>query len=118
MQLHSLLPFLYLQLFISPVTLYAQAFEPTAEPRLTELPPGIVVERSIVVPDKDLELIGNKLGGRIARLSNNFLRVHGRSIQVNLPTEITYEVKAELALIDQADYMSCNPLFLAFLQAE
>ena len=175
MQLHSLLLFLSLQLFFSPVILYAQAFQPTAEPRLRELPPGIVVERSIVVPDNDLGLIGNKLGGRIARLSNNFLRVHGRSIQVNFitssdeanataiekslekikrkpfvqrqnqlvvefvgrdidealalksayelgvlpkPTEITYEVKAELALIDKANYMSCNPLFLAFLQAE
>jgi hypothetical protein len=175
MRVYSCSLFLSWLLFLTPCALCAQALEADTEPRLAKLPAGIFVDRSIIVPEKDIGAIGSKLGGKITRLSNNYLRVHGRAIQVNFitavdegnataiekslekikrkpfvqrqrqivvefvgrdideaialkssyelgvlpkPREITYQVKAELALIDKANYMSCNPLFLAFLQAE
>ena len=175
MRVYSWSLFLSWLLFIAPSALCAQTLEAETEPRLAKLAAGIFVDRSVIVPEKDIGAIGGKLGGKITRLSNNFLRVHGRAIQVNFitaadeanataiekslekikrkpfvqrqrqivvefvgrdideaialkssyelgilpkPTEITYQVKAELALIDKAEYMSCNPLFLAFLQAE
>lgn len=162
-------------LFATSSLVLGQGPKVEAEPMLAQLPEGIFVDRSIIVPEKDIGTIGSKLGGKITRLSNNYLRVHGRAIQVNFitaadegnataiekslekikrkpfvqrhhqivvefvgrdideaiavkssfelgilpkPTEITYQVNAELALIDNANYMSCNPLFLAFLQAE
>lgn len=151
----------------------AQAAKVESEPLLAQPAPGIFVDRTVWVPADNLAAIGTKLGGKITRISNNFLRIHGRAIQVNViaaqdeanaiaiekslekikrkpfvqrrkeivieyvgkdlddsiaikanyelgiapkPSLITYQVTADLALIDKADYMSCNPLFLAFLQ--
>ncbi len=145
------------------------------EPLLRKLPPGVYVQKSSVVPARQAAAIGNKLGGRITRLSNSTLRVHGRSIQVNIisaadassaktihtslgkiksfpyclrkgtivveyvgrridealalktsyelgflakPPQVTYHITAEVAAIQQADYMACNELFNQFLQLE
>lgn len=156
-------------------TAFGQETKTSSESSLAKLPPGIFVERTILVSEEDAKAIGSKLGGTITRLSNNFLRVHGRAIQVNFivaaneanaiaiqkslekikrepfvvrhgtkvveyvgrdideaiaiktsfelgmvakPKEIQYRVEAQLALIDKAEYMNCNPLFLAFLGAD
>lgn len=156
-------------------TAFGQEAKTSSEPLLTKLPPGIFVDRTILVPEEDAKVIGSRLGGTITRLSNNFLRVQGRAIQANFivaadeanaiaiqkslekikrspfvvrqgakvveyvgrdideaiaiktsfelgmvakPKEIQYRVEAQLALIDKAEYMSCNPLFLAFLGAD
>lgn len=158
-----------------PNFLYAQSQKSAEEPLLAKTAPGVFVDRTIWVPNENLAPLSSKLGGQIARLTNSFLRIHGRAIQVNVigaqdeknaiaiekslekikrkpfvqrqnnlvieyvgkdldeaiaikasyelgvitkPSQISYKVKAELALIDKADYMSCNPLFLAFLQSE
>jgi len=57
-----------------------------AEPLLGDLRPGLFVENSTAVPPAQAEAIGRKLGGRIERLTNSLLRVHGRPIQVNVIT--------------------------------
>lgn len=143
-----------------------------ADPLFANLPGGVVVERSLEVPAAQLDAIGRKLGGKIERAANSFLRVHGRPIQVNtlyasdeagamaihaaigkmkthpsfcvwqgrlvveyvgkdadaalavqtshalglLPKR--YRVTAEIATVDKADYMACNPLFNQFLARE
>jgi len=61
---------------------------------LRDLPPGVLVESSDAVPDGQTRAIEQKLGGRIARLTNSTLRVHGRRIQVNAVTAID-EAQAE-----------------------
>jgi hypothetical protein len=143
-----------------------------AEPLFRNLPPGVFVDKSTEVPAAQADSIGKKLGGRIARLSNSIVRVHGRAIQVNVitaaneaeakaihtglvkikafpfclrkdalvveyvgqdldaaialktsyelglqekPTTVRYRVQAELATIQKADYMACNPLLNLFL---
>lgn len=148
---------------------------PGAEPLLRELPPGVFVDKSTEVPAAQTDAIGKKLGGRITRLSNSVVRVHGRAIQVNVitaaneseaqaihagltkikafpfclrkdalvveyvgqdldtaialktsyelgllpkPKKVQYRVQAELATIQKADYMACNPLFNQFLAVQ
>ncbi len=152
-------------------TQYAQIAEP-AEPLLRDLPPGLVVESSTEVAAAQTGSIAAKLGGKIQRLTNSHVRVHGRTIQVNCitavdetnaktieaslakikpaffvvrkgpvvveyvgrsideslalktsyelglklkPSSVRYQVIAELATVDQADYMNCNPLFNHFI---
>jgi len=55
-----------------------------AERLLRELPPGVFVESSTEVPAAQTKAIGRKLGGKIQRLTNSLVRVHGRPIQVNV----------------------------------
>jgi hypothetical protein len=146
-----------------------------AEPLLRELPPGVFVDKSTEAPAAQTDAISKKLGGRITRLSNSIVRVHGRAIQVNVitaaneadakaihaglakikafpfclrkdslvveyvgqdldaaialktsyelellpkPKKVQYRVRAELATIQKADYMACNPLFNLFLAVQ
>lgn len=58
------------------------------EPFLKALPVGLVVENTTVVPVAQIQAIGQKLGGKIQRLSNSQVRVHGAPIQVNVITAI------------------------------
>jgi hypothetical protein len=51
---------------------------------LSNLPAGIVLEKQIDLTAAQSKAIGDKLGGPILSLSNAFLRIHGRPIQVNL----------------------------------
>lgn len=158
-----------LVLAISPVL--ATAAGP-AEPLLRKLPAGVAVEQSTAVSAEQAQAIGQKLGGKIERLTNSHLRVHGRPIQVNVivaadaasatamhaallkikppafcprkgrvlveyvgrdvdaalatktsyelglttkPERTRYRVQAQLATVQKADYMACNPLFQHFL---
>lgn len=55
-----------------------------AEPLLRNLPAGLVVVTSTEIPAENRDSIGRKLGGKIERLSNSTIRVHGRPIQVNV----------------------------------
>ena len=73
-------------LVVTP-TAVGQVADP-AEPLLHSLPPGLVVESSTEVPTAQAEAIGRKLGGRVRRLTNSHLRVHGRSIRVNVITAV------------------------------
>jgi hypothetical protein len=139
-----------------------------------KLPPGVFLTKRVDVQSEDREAIGRKLGGRIAELTNAYLRVQGSSIQVNVitaendsaaeaihgalakikkppfclrrgrdvieyvgqgidealarktsyelgfvpkPARVRWKIEAELATIDRADYMACNPLFNQFLAA-
>lgn len=59
-----------------------------AEPLLREVPPGVTVESSVEIPAAQTKAIGQKLGGEIQRLTNSTVRVHGRSIQVNVITAV------------------------------
>jgi hypothetical protein len=146
-----------------------------AEGFLQDLPPGVFLDSSVEVPAEQTRAIGQRLGGRLTRLTNSVVRVQGRRIQVNAitaaddagaeavhaailrikphpfclrkdrviieyvgdgvdealaiktsyelgleekPERVRYRVTAELATIDKADYMACNPLFNQFLAAE
>ncbi len=51
---------------------------------LRNLPPGVYLDKKTVVPAQQLNTISRNLGGRIQHLTNAFLRVQGRPIQVNL----------------------------------
>jgi len=55
-----------------------------ADKIFTKLPQGCYVNRSIVVGPQQLAQIGKKLGVKLTKLSNTFLTVHGRPIQVNI----------------------------------
>ena len=59
-----------------------------------------------------VEFVGQDLDDAIAIKASYELGL------VEPPSEITYRVVAELALIDEADYMQCNPLFQTLLQAK
>jgi hypothetical protein len=156
---------------------------PSAEPKesfLRELLPGLALTNSTEIPAEQSRAIGEKLGGKIERLTNSFLQVYGRPIQVNAftaadepnakaihaaiskmhpfhaapsktnpfcvgkdrvvieyvgkdidvalatktsyelgllekPGSVRYRVMAELATVEKADYMACNPMFNCFL---
>ena len=64
---------------------FARGEEP-AEPLLRDLPPGIFVISSTEIPRQQTKAIGRKFGGEIQRLTNSVIRLHGRSIQVNVIT--------------------------------
>jgi transglutaminase-like putative cysteine protease len=49
-----------------------------------KLPPGCYLNKSIVVSPQQLAQIGKKLGVKLSKLSNTFLTVQGRPIQVNI----------------------------------
>lgn len=146
-----------------------------AEGFLRDLPAGVYLDSSTEATADQARAIGQKLGGRISRLTNSVVRVQGRRIQVNAitaaddasaaaihvailkikphpfclrkdrviieyvgqgieaalaiktsyelgfeekPDRVRYRIIAELATIDEADYMACNPLFNQFLAAE
>jgi len=62
---------------------------PSAEPKeafLRELPLGLVLTSSTEVPAEQSRAIGEKLGGKIERVTNSYLQVYGRPIQVNALT--------------------------------
>ena len=147
--------------------LRAQPAQP-AEDFLRTLPADVMLVSSDVVSRAQTAAISQKLGGKIERLTNSVLSIHGRRIQVNAitapdqknaakihealkkfkpfpycfrrgnlvieyvdrsldeaiatktsyelsfrkkPPQVRYRVTADLALVDKADYMSCNPLF-------
>ncbi len=144
----------------------------TLEPFLKKLAPGVFLKSSVAAPPDQTEAIGKKLGGKVTRITNSVVQVHGRPIQVNgitaadeasaaavhaallkikpfpfcfrnglqvieyviqqpdealaiktsyelglkeKPSRLRYRVVAELATIDEADYMACNPMFNLFL---
>jgi len=49
-----------------------------------EMPFGCFVTRSVLIPKAQTDAIGKKLGVPIKKLSNTYLRVQGKSIQVNI----------------------------------
>lgn len=59
---------------------------PSVEPLLRELPLGVVVLRSDLVPAERTAEIGERLGAPLERLTNSWLQVYGRTVQVNLLT--------------------------------
>lgn len=145
------------------------------EPVPKTLPPGIQRQKTVEANATQRTAIGTRLGGTIDRLTNNWLTVGGRPIQVNRilaasdsdaaaihsallkikpepfcfrsglsvfeyvgegvdealarrttwelgllprPAAVTWRVNADLGLVDQADFMACNPLFHQFLLLE
>ncbi len=59
------------------------AAEP-ADPSLANLPAGCFLNKSMVIPKDQTDAISRKLGIPLVKLSNNFLRIHGQFIQVNI----------------------------------
>ncbi len=57
-----------------------------ADSLLRNLPPGVFLDSTTVVPPAQTKAIGQKLGGELERLENSMIRVHGRPIQVNTIT--------------------------------
>lgn len=49
-----------------------------------QLPAGCFVIKSIVIPQEQTEAIGNKLGVSLEKLSNTYLKIQGKPIQVNI----------------------------------
>lgn len=146
-----------------------------AEPLLSDLPPGVYVASTTTLSAQQVESLSTKLGGKIRRITNSQVQIHGSPIQVNVietagesdaksvhqsiakfksfpfllkkenlvieyvgqslsdalamkasyelgliekPNRVRYRVQADLATIEKADYMSCNPLFNQFLNHE
>ncbi len=172
MKRHRILPIAFV-LALS-LAVFVRAEGPPAEPILRTLPPGVFVLSSTEIPREQTKGFERKFGGKIERLTNSVVRLHGRSIQVNVvtatdesnaktihsafgkfrrypffmrkgrfvvefaktndaglavktsyelgvqpkPESVRYQVSAELATVDKADYMACNPLFNHFLAAE
>jgi hypothetical protein len=50
------------------------------------LPPGVFLQKRVEVPASQLEAFGRKLGGGVQGITNAYLRVNGRAIQVNVIT--------------------------------
>jgi hypothetical protein len=161
-------------LLASVIVSGAQSARPL-EPFLRNLPAGVFLDASTEVPAQQRIAIAQNLGGKIARLTNSVVRVHGSPIKVNAitavdeanakaihaalsqikpypfclrkgrvviefvggdidealaiktcyelglepkPERVRYRVVAELATVEKADYMACNPLFNQFLAFE
>ena len=67
------------------VTALASDPLPAAQGKTFEnLPAGWRVQQSFVAPQNQTIAIGKKLGGRIVKLSNTILSVHGQRLQVNI----------------------------------
>ena len=62
------------------------AFSGPVEPFFEDLPPGVLVETSSVVPKAKTTEFSAKLGGEIDRVTNSKVKVQGRTIQVNCIT--------------------------------
>jgi hypothetical protein len=149
-------------------------FHAAAEVLPWHLPGGVFLQKKVELQAQDREMIGQKLGGKVQGVTQVFLRVQGRPIQVNVitaademgaaaihasllkikpalycsrrgkdvfeyvgreiddalarktsyelglipkPKRVNYRIEAEVALVDEADYMACNPLFNEFLNA-
>ena len=60
--------------------------DPPAESFLRDLPPGLDLQSSDLIPPDQTKAIGQKLGGDVTQLTNSILNVHGRDIQVNAIT--------------------------------
>lgn len=136
------------------------------------MPYGCTVKKSVTIPYNQAAVIGKRLGAPIIKLSNNWVNIHGKSIQINIivaetqrgaiklhkvlaamkrnpvfcvlkgnkvieyvgndpnlaqktsyelgfmpkPQKIRYQIKAYIAPIDKADYMTANRLFNLFLE--
>jgi hypothetical protein len=52
----------------------------------SDLPAGLTLQSTVEVDPERTKAIGQKLGGRVSRLTNSVLRVHGRTIQINIIT--------------------------------
>ncbi len=76
-----------LVLFVLVVSGQATAADPLVE----ELPEGWRVERTSEVAAEQRTAIGSKLGGRIDRLTNTVLSVHGKRLQINTLQAATAE---------------------------
>ncbi len=83
-------------LMVLLVLLWSTVANAQVEPLLKDLPPGLVVDSSTIVPAAQLRAIGQKLGGTIQSLSNSQVRVHGAPIQVNVITAIDEQQAAAI----------------------
>ncbi len=80
-----------------------------AQPYFQNLPYSIFLKQNQIIDKKQTEVISQKLGGKIKTLSNSFLTVQGRSIQVNI---IEAETKADANQIYEAiSRVKNNPAF-------
>ncbi|MCK5306365.1 MAG: transglutaminase domain-containing protein [Candidatus Omnitrophica bacterium] len=162
-------------LFLMAVVISPVSGAEKVEPCFDKLPVGWTVAKSFVVSGDGTAAIGKRLGVPIKKVSNIFLLVHGRQIQVNIleaksdddavrlhsvisrmkgspafcvqknrqvieftgsnvtvalatkisyelgfickPSEAQYRITADIATIDEADYMSSNKLFNLLIKA-
>jgi anti-anti-sigma regulatory factor len=93
------------------------------EPLFRELPPGIFVDSSVEVPAAQRKSIGQKLGGSLERLTNSIVRVHGRSIQVNVIAAVDdtngQAVYASLAKMKSPPFLEQKgPLIIEYVGSE
>ncbi|MAE62134.1 MAG: hypothetical protein CMJ49_12355 [Planctomycetaceae bacterium] len=72
-------------LLVSALAPVSRADQP-ADAFLRDLPPGLYLQSSDLIPPDQTKAIGRKLGGDITQLTNSILNVHGRTIQVNAIT--------------------------------
>ncbi|MCK4518955.1 MAG: transglutaminase domain-containing protein [Candidatus Omnitrophica bacterium] len=161
-------------LFLMAVVISPVSGAEKVEPCFDRLPVGWTVTRSFVMSGDETAAIGKRLGVPIKKVSNTFLLVHGRQVQVNIleaksddgvvrlhsvisrmkgspafcvqkkrqvieftgsnvtvalatkisyelgfvckPSEARYRITADIATIDEADYMSFNKLFNLFIK--
>jgi hypothetical protein len=73
--------------FVLTIASIGQSAVP-AEPFLSKLPAGLLLENLTEVPSEQRKVIAQKLGGDVERLTNSIVRVHGRQVQVNVITAV------------------------------
>jgi len=73
-------------LAISSMCSCMSAASEVPDPLFRDLPPGVVVESSAEIAAAQRNAVGQKLGGKLERLANSIIRVHGRPIKVNTLT--------------------------------
>ncbi len=74
-----------ISLWVGLIILMASAQAIAADEKFfNNLPEGWKVQKSVKVPKEQTRAISRKLGGIISKLSNNYLSVHGQSLQVNI----------------------------------
>ncbi|MCF6177434.1 MAG: hypothetical protein L3J71_16895 [Victivallaceae bacterium] len=81
----------------------------SADKCFENLPYGCIVKKSIIIPRNQAAAIGRRLGAPIIKLSNNWINVQGKLIQVNI-----IEVKTEQGAIKLHKLllsMKNNPVF-------
>ena len=73
------------------------------------MPYGCSVKKSITIPYNQAAMIGQRLGAPLSKLSNNWLNIHGKSIQINILEAETQRGAIKLHKVLAA--MKRSPLF-------
>jgi Transglutaminase-like superfamily len=105
----TILKKLLIGLLITAGTLVQTSATESADKCFENLPYSCIVKKSIIIPRNQAAAIGRRLGAPIIKLSNNWMNVQGRSIQINIIEAKTERGAIKLHKVLSA--MKSNPSF-------